>query len=124
MSVAAVCLYIYLFIEIIYCKICTSSVDNIIFIMILTQAAKVSDSVSKLKLKKACGQDNTSNEMLKLSSPYIIQALANLFNLILSSGDFPETSLRPGLKDSSLQYIKKEINLIPIITVVFVWAVT
>ncbi len=29
--------------------------------------------------------------MLKLSSPYIIQALANLFNLILSSGDFPET---------------------------------
>ncbi len=29
--------------------------------------------------------------MLKLSSPYIIQALAKLFNLILSSGDFPET---------------------------------
>ncbi len=32
---------IYLFILIIYCKICTSSVDNIIFIMILTQAAEV-----------------------------------------------------------------------------------
>ncbi len=30
-------IYIYLFILIIYCKICTSSVDNIIFIMILTQ---------------------------------------------------------------------------------------
>ncbi len=43
MSVAAVYLYvfIYLFILIIYCKICTSSVDNIIFIMILTQAALV-----------------------------------------------------------------------------------
>ncbi len=41
MSVAAVCLYIYLFILIIYCKICTSSVDNIIFIMILTKAAEV-----------------------------------------------------------------------------------
>ncbi len=38
MSVAAVCLGIYL---IIYCKICTSSVDNIIFIKILTQAAEV-----------------------------------------------------------------------------------
>ncbi len=36
-------------------------------------------------------QDNISNEMLKLSSPYIIQALAKLFNLILSSRDFPET---------------------------------
>ncbi len=31
---------IYIFIVIIYCKICTSSVDNI-FIMILTQAAEV-----------------------------------------------------------------------------------
>ncbi len=41
MSDAAVCLYIYLFILIIYCKICTSSVDNIIFIMILTKAAEV-----------------------------------------------------------------------------------
>ncbi len=41
MSVAAVYLYIFLFILIIYCKICTSSVDNIIFIMILTQAAEV-----------------------------------------------------------------------------------
>ncbi len=39
MSVAAV--YLYVFILIIYCKICTSSVDNIIFIMILTQAAEV-----------------------------------------------------------------------------------
>ncbi len=36
MSVAAV--YLYLFIKIIYCKISTSSVDIIIFIMILTQA--------------------------------------------------------------------------------------
>ncbi len=44
-----------------------------------------------IKLKKACGQDNISNKMLKLSSPYIIQALANVFNLILFSGDFPET---------------------------------
>ncbi len=43
MSVAAVYLYvcIYLLILIIYCKICTSSVDNIISIMILTQAAEV-----------------------------------------------------------------------------------
>ncbi len=32
---------VYLFILIIYCKICTSSVDNIIFIMILPQAAEV-----------------------------------------------------------------------------------
>ncbi len=39
MSVAAV--YLYVFIYFIYCKICTSSVDNIIFIMILTQAAEV-----------------------------------------------------------------------------------
>ncbi len=36
MSVAAV--YLYLFIKIIYCKISTSPVDIIIFIMILTQA--------------------------------------------------------------------------------------
>ncbi len=36
MSVAAVYLYVF-----IYCQICTSSVDNIIFIMILTQAAEV-----------------------------------------------------------------------------------
>ncbi len=49
MSVAAVYLYIYLFIWIIYCIICTSSVDNIIFIMILTQAAKLSDSVQILR---------------------------------------------------------------------------
>ncbi len=41
MSVATVYLYIHLFILIIYCKICTSSVDNIIFIMIVTQAAEV-----------------------------------------------------------------------------------
>ncbi len=87
--------------------------------MIIT-TSEITEHIKKLKLKKACGQDNISNEMLKLSSPYIIQALANLFNLILSSG----TSLRPGLKDSSLQYIKKEINSIPIITVVSVWAVT
>ncbi len=58
--------------------------------MIIT-TSEITEHIKKLKLKKACGQDNTSNEMLKLSSPYIIQALANLFNLILSSGDFPET---------------------------------
>ncbi len=32
---------VYVFILIIYCKICTSSVDNIIFIKILTKAAEV-----------------------------------------------------------------------------------
>lgn len=58
--------------------------------MIIT-TSEITEHIKKLKLKAACGQDNISNEMLKLSSPYIIQALANLFNLILSSGDFPET---------------------------------
>ncbi len=58
--------------------------------MIIT-TTEITEHIKKLKIKKACGQDNISNEMLKLSSPYIIQALANLFNLILSSGDFPET---------------------------------
>ncbi len=37
----SVYIFIYLFIFIIYCQICTSSVDNIIFIMILTKAAEV-----------------------------------------------------------------------------------
>ncbi len=36
---------LYVFIYFIYFKICTSSVDNIIFIMILTQQQKLSDSV-------------------------------------------------------------------------------
>ncbi len=38
------------FFKIIYCKICTSSVDNIIFIMILKQQ-KLSDSVQILLLE-------------------------------------------------------------------------
>lgn len=57
----------------------------------LIATSEISEHIKNLKLKKACGQDNISNEMLKHSSPYIIQTLAKLFNLVLLSGSSPET---------------------------------
>jgi len=57
----------------------------------LIATSEITQHIKNLKLKKACGQDNISNEMLKHSGPYIIQALEKLFNLVLKSGNFPET---------------------------------
>ncbi len=52
---------------------------------------EVEAAISKLKNGKASGNDCISNEMLKHGRNYIIPALCKLFNLIFSSGHFPNT---------------------------------
>ncbi len=42
------------------------------------------------KLKKSCGPDNILGEMLKHSTPELQTAVLKLFNLVLSSGGFPD----------------------------------
>ncbi|CAB4022314.1 Hypothetical predicted protein [Paramuricea clavata] len=44
---------------------------------------------NKLNLRKASGCDKISNRLLKISGPYIYEALTNLFNLSLTTNKFP-----------------------------------
>ncbi|CAB4021257.1 Hypothetical predicted protein, partial [Paramuricea clavata] len=45
--------------------------------------------INKLNLRKASGCDKISNRLLKISGPYIYEALTNLFNLSLTTNKFP-----------------------------------
>ena len=59
----------------------------------LDSTIKLSELNSKLKSlknKKSCGIDGVYNQMLKHSTPKLREATLKLFNLILSSGHFPE----------------------------------
>ena len=48
------------------------------------------EKLQSLKSKKSCGLDGIKNEMLKNSTPEMHEALLKLFNLVLSSGCFPD----------------------------------
>ena len=52
---------------------------------------EIHDALNMLKNGKACGIDEISNEMLKLSSYYMIDHYVWLFNFILKSSIFPTT---------------------------------
>ena len=48
------------------------------------------DKLQSLKSKKSCDLDGIKNEMLKNCTPEMHEALLKLFNLVLSSGCFPD----------------------------------
>ena len=54
------------------------------------------ESSKYLKVKKAPGLDNITNEMIKCSEKSIIEHLETLFNNIMESGYYP-TSWNQGL---------------------------
>ena len=51
---------------------------------------ELAQKLNSLKPKKACGPDSIRNEMLKNSTPELQRAVLKLFNLVLSSGCFPD----------------------------------
>uniref|UniRef100_A0A3B1JC70 ribonuclease H n=1 Tax=Astyanax mexicanus TaxID=7994 RepID=A0A3B1JC70_ASTMX len=51
---------------------------------------ELAQKLKSLKSKKACGPDSIRNEMLKNSTPDLQEAMLKLFNLVLSSGCFPD----------------------------------
>ena len=52
--------------------------------------AEISGAIGKLKNKKSCGPDGILNEMLKAGHSLLLPLLEKCFNLILSSGKFPD----------------------------------
>lgn len=52
--------------------------------------SEVSSAIRKLKSGKATAMDIVSNDILKASSPYIVDYILQLFNYILSSEIFPD----------------------------------
>ncbi len=63
-------------------------------------------AISTLKNRKSAGTDGVLNEMIKTSREEIIPVLVNLFNLIYSTGIFPEnwvvSMLKPLFKGGSM----------------------
>jgi hypothetical protein len=54
------------------------------------QDNEIAKAIANLKIKKSGGIDGILNEMLKASMPTVTSHLNKLFNLILTSGTFPE----------------------------------
>ena len=50
---------------------------------------EVMQAIKMIKNGKSCGVDEISNEMLKLSSPYLLDHFVYLFNFIFKRGTFP-----------------------------------
>ncbi len=55
------------------------------------EAAEIRESIKKLKKGKAAGKDMIINEILKAGQESLITPLCHLFNLILTSGQYPKT---------------------------------
>ena len=68
--------------------------------------------IKKLKKKKAISFDRISNKMIKSAPQVYIDQILKMFNKILILGHVP----RDGVVDLSHQSIKREVNLIQIIT--------
>lgn len=51
---------------------------------------ELNEKLKSIKSKKACGVDNIRNEMLKNSTPELQNAVLKLFNMVLTSGCFPD----------------------------------
>ena len=51
----------------------------------------VLEAISKIKLKKSFGKDNTSGYFLKISFPLISRILALIFNISIETSTFPDT---------------------------------
>ena len=51
---------------------------------------EIKDAISKLKNKKAVGLDNISNEMMKTGLHVLMPCIHKMFNVILSSGKYPD----------------------------------
>ena len=53
---------------------------------------ELNEKLKSIKSKKACGVDNINirNEMLKNSTPELQNAVLKLFNMVLTSGCFPD----------------------------------
>ena len=82
---------------------------------------ELSEKLKSIKSKKACSLDNIKNEMLKNSTPELQNAVLKLFNMVLTSGCFPEV-WNQGL--TLCLSTKVETNQTPIITGEFASTVT
>jgi hypothetical protein len=69
-----------------------------------TTTYEVNSIIQSLKTKDSCGYDEISPRILKVSAPYTLSPLTDIFNKILSTGIFPER-----LKFSEIgHYTKKD----------------
>ena len=75
-----------------------------------TNSAEIEKLISNLDSKKSPGFDELSAKFLKLCAPHISETLANIFNISISSGVYPDH-----LKQLELHLsIKMEKNLIQV----------
>ena len=61
-------------------------------------ANEVNSAIKGLKNKKSVGLDGIKNEMLKYSQTYTVPCIVKLFNMVLSSGCYPEQWKRSYIK--------------------------
>ena len=59
------------------------------FVIPYLSVSELGKYISRLKNKKSSGLDGISNQLLKLSLPYIIDSLTYVFNLCIEKNVFP-----------------------------------
>ena len=65
--------------------------SNISMYMTKTNTTEISKLISNLENKKSPGHDGFSGKFLKLCSPFISEILANILNLSISKGVYPDS---------------------------------
>ena len=70
-----------------FCKQKTSGQDS--FIIPYLSVSELDKYISRLENKKSSGLDGISNQLLKLSLPYITDLLTYVFNLCIEKNVFP-----------------------------------
>jgi len=70
-----------------FCKQKTSGQDP--FVIPFLSVSELGKYISRLENKKSSGLDGISNQLLKLSLPYIIDSLTYVFNLCIEKNVFP-----------------------------------
>ena len=69
---------------------CHGHPGMLLFCSMCTDGAEVSEILSKLNISKSPGPDGISSRLLKLASPAVANTLAEIFNISIESGTFPE----------------------------------
>ena len=99
--------------------------SNISMYMSKTNTTEISKLISNLENKKSPGHDGFSGKFLKLCSPFISEILANILNLSISKGVYPDSLkiarvspiFKKGVKSDPSNY--RPISVLSLINKVF-----
>ena len=99
--------------------------SNISMYMTKTNTTEISKLISNLENKKSPGHDGFSGKFLKLCSPFISEILANILNLSISKGVYPDSLkiarvspiFKKGVKSDPSNY--RPISVLSLINKVF-----